>query len=247
VTTKYEKAVAEARRLVTRSEEDQWRLAELTWQQIEVGAVKAKWERDTGIGLGNARRLFAIWQRWGQVARLDRPAFTDAVNMIAEGGETPDEARELKQDRQALGSVRKASPERKKEIARELLADEAVAQAVVEHPETMRNVNRAASRTTEGRDLTQRGKAHEARAEEHGPALTTPLAILPLFLEHATVLREAAERITVNGATDEALPMLAKLGEHLAATGRLFISAAEGATTKITDADLDAWLSGEAR
>jgi hypothetical protein len=138
-------------------------------------------------------------------------------------------------------------PDRKAEIARELLEDEEVAQAVVEHPETMRNVNRAASRTTEGRDLTQRGKAHEARAEEHGPALTTPLAILPLFLEHATVLREAAERITVNGATDEALPMLAKLGEHLAATGRLFISAAEGATTKITDADLDAWLSGEAR
>src|SRR6266487_2245779 len=63
VTSKYEKAVAEARRLVKRSEEDQWRLAELTWEQVEGGKSRAQWARDVGVGRTSVMRWYKIWAR----------------------------------------------------------------------------------------------------------------------------------------------------------------------------------------
>jgi hypothetical protein len=244
VTTKYETAVAEARQLVKRSEDDQWRLAELTWQQVESGKTRAQWAEDIGVHASHAARLYRLWARFGQ--DQDSVAFSDAYEAVRRAGDAaPSEARETVREKEAVGTVRNMPPERKAEIARELLADDDVAQAVVDHPETLRAVNRAVSRTPEGRESTRNLKAAEARREEAPPTLYTPLSLLPLLLGHASPLREAIEDITVAGATDDGRRFLKLLGEDLAATAQLFIAASAGATTKVTDEELQAWIGSE--
>lgn len=76
MTSKYTKAVAEARRLIKRSEGDQWRLAELTWQQVQGGKSRRQWAKDIGVDPSAISRWFKIWERWGD--DLDRPAWADA-------------------------------------------------------------------------------------------------------------------------------------------------------------------------
>src|SRR5215813_11835152 len=70
----YATAVFEARRLIKRSEEDQWRLAELTWEQIEAGRSKSQWGRDIGVSEAEVRRLYKIWNRWNSTSRSQRSA-----------------------------------------------------------------------------------------------------------------------------------------------------------------------------
>jgi hypothetical protein len=247
VTTKYEKAVAEARRLVSRSEEDQWRLAELTWQQVEDGKTRQQWARDVGVHPSTTGRWYKMWVRWGGLADQQlRPPFAEAWEVIT-GAAVATEQHGSDYAAKARTAIRNMAPERKAEIARDLLADEEVAQAVVEHPETMRAVNRAASRTDTGKQVARAVKAHEARAEESGPAPVTPLQVLPMFLEHASALREFIGRATVDGVTPDALPMIEGLGKHLAATAEQALAITAGTPVKVTDADLDAWLSGETR
>ena len=236
----YREAVAEARQLVKRSEQDQWRLAELTWEQVEAGKTRKQWAQDIGVHETTVGRWLRVWQLKIDSARATSDiSYSEAWNQAI--GRTDGDY--------GAAEVRKMPTERKAEIARELLEDERVADAVVENPEAYRAVdravNRAFSRTDTGKEITRRGKAHEANAEEQGPTPASPLGLLPLFLEHAAVLRDAAERITITGATEEALPMLKALGEHLTATGRVFVTAAAGATTKVTDEELEAWLSGD--
>jgi len=245
LTTKYETAVAEARQLVTRSEEDQWRLAELTWEQVEAGKTRRQWSKDIGVNESTTGRWYRLWERFGDQLAGQQVTFAQAWDMVQTGADDPASARDKAEDMRAVGTVRNMPPERKAEIARELLADDDVAQAVVDHPETLRAVNRAVSRTPEGRESTRNLKAAEARREEAPPTLYTPLSLLPLLLGHASPLREAIEDITVAGATDDGRRFLKLLGEDLAATAQLFIAASAGATTKVTDEELQAWIGSE--
>lgn len=108
----YEAAVAEARILVKRSEADQWRLAELTWEQIEAGKSRREWARDIDIHNSHATRLYLVWQKYGAAGRDTRPSYTDAYSEFA------------------------SSVPREERGARQALADpEAVRQAIIENPE----------------------------------------------------------------------------------------------------------------
>jgi hypothetical protein len=124
VTSKYEKAVAEARRLVSRSEEDQWRLAELTWQQVEAGKSRRQWAQDIGVDPSYSERLYLVWARFGAESLGTRPPFKDAYHVIERPGLNLDEAEDVSQVRhqeKAVATVRNMPPERKAEIVREAI------------------------------------------------------------------------------------------------------------------------------
>lgn len=128
--TTYNEAVTEARTLVRRSEDDQWRLAELTWEQVEAGKSRAQWAKDISVTRSHANRLYLIWARWGEYRVPDRPSFAEAYASL-KAGVNPEDASAFLEDQRSLSTIRKASPERKAEVARELLSDPEVTQAVV--------------------------------------------------------------------------------------------------------------------
>jgi hypothetical protein len=141
--TNYNEAVAEARQLIKRSEEDQWRLAELTWQTVEGGVSKSQWARDIGTGRIHVLALYRVWARWGERARTPDLTFTDVYAMAREQTDDPQEARQSADERRALSAVRKATPDRKAEFARELLSQPEVAERVVHDNIVRENVRRA--------------------------------------------------------------------------------------------------------
>lgn len=140
----YQEAVAEARTLVKRSEDDQWRLAELTFEQIrDAGVSQNQWARDVGIHRNEARRLFLIGQRWSGSSRNSRPTYNEAYMMVREGVDDPEEAREVSYQRQAIGRIRNLPPEQKAAVVREALDEPDVAVRVLRDPHTRRNVTEA--------------------------------------------------------------------------------------------------------
>src|SRR5437867_3647381 len=84
---KYGDAVKEARTLVKRSEGDQWRLAQLTWEQVEAGKTRNLWASDIGISASHAARLYQVWAKWHN--RSTRPTFRDAMDEVM-GGSSAD-------------------------------------------------------------------------------------------------------------------------------------------------------------
>lgn len=81
----YRNDVSEAKRLNKRSEADQWRLAELTWQNVrpQGTASTRQWGRDTGLSHQHVNRLARTWGRWGTSAT--RPSFSDAYATMRSG------------------------------------------------------------------------------------------------------------------------------------------------------------------
>jgi hypothetical protein len=144
---RYRDAVAEARRLVRQSEVDQWRLAELTHEQIEAGKTRAQWAKDIGVAASHVGRLYKIWVRWGLQPTAERPPFNEAYRMISERVDDPTEAQARKDERSAVANIRKATPKRKAEIAAELLTEPEVADEVVKRPTARRQIDRAVAET----------------------------------------------------------------------------------------------------
>jgi transposase len=127
VTTKYEKAVAEARRLVSRSEEDQWRLAELTWQQVEGGTSRNQWAKDVGVSKRTVARWYNVWVRFGSAPA--RPSYSEAFQAVDKDLAVEDVYAERHQ-MEAQRTVRNMPPERKAAIVSEAIeADPVVAAA----------------------------------------------------------------------------------------------------------------------
>jgi hypothetical protein len=116
----YERAVTEARTLVKRSSEDQWRLAELTWQ-VTHGPDKRtqrEWAADLGVHHTTVGRWSRIWEQFGALST--KPQWSDAWNQ--EIGRVD--------GNYGQAEVRNLPPERKAEVARELLEDPEVASQV---------------------------------------------------------------------------------------------------------------------
>lgn len=147
---KYEKAVAEARQLVKRSEADQWRLAELTWQQVASGKSREQWARDTGMNRVRVQRLYRIWEGWGTGSPASRPSFTEAYDIV-QGRTAEVEQHGTRAVAEARRSVRNMPPEQRAAVVREALADPVVAQQVMADPETRQAVQRVERERVEER------------------------------------------------------------------------------------------------
>jgi len=125
----YQDAVAEARRLVKRSEEDQWRLAELTWEQVkEAGKSQRQWAEDVGVSAAHVNYLAGIWETYRVHQVNDRPAFRDAYAEVKGLPVDAAERRQMEADR----NVANRSVAERARMAAELLEDEEVAEEVEE-------------------------------------------------------------------------------------------------------------------
>src|SRR5262252_1685362 len=120
----YQEAVTEARTLITRAEEDQWRLAQLTWEQTRQNDVTIRqWASDIGMkSVSYVGSLARLWERH----RGDslRPPFPEAMLAVHRPCEYAD-AQEFGSRKQAeiRQAVRNLPPERKTEVVREALSD----------------------------------------------------------------------------------------------------------------------------
>lgn len=84
----YDSAVTEARTLVKRSETDQWRLSQLTWENAASygqGGKKTigQWARDIAVDDSYASRLWAMWERFGLDQTRSLPPFNEAYKEIS--------------------------------------------------------------------------------------------------------------------------------------------------------------------
>lgn len=131
--TNYNEKVMEGRKLIKRSEEDQWRLAELTWHAVEEdGKSQNQWAKDIGVSQPHASILFSVWRRWGYSEPISRPKFSEAYLAAKERVEDPTDAGRIHEERRGINAIRRASSEKRAEIARELLADpQVVSQRII--------------------------------------------------------------------------------------------------------------------
>jgi len=145
---KYQEAVQEARQLVKRSEDDQWRLAQLTYEQGQQGVSQRQWAADIGVTKTHVYCLNAVWKRFGGLSRDQRPTYAEAYSMAREGAGTPEEARRSTDEHQAIGTLRKMAPERKAQVVREALNDPDVAVRTLRDPHTRRQLTDARETVT---------------------------------------------------------------------------------------------------
>ncbi|HEY5987163.1 MAG TPA: hypothetical protein VIV12_12435 [Streptosporangiaceae bacterium] len=172
---KYQEAVQEARRLVRQSEDDQWRLAQLTYEQVKAGKTRQKWAQDIGVSGKHAGTLYSAWERFGlNRSSAERASFAEAYAMVRERAGTPEEARRSTDEHQAIGTLRKMAPERKAQVIREALADPDVAVRTLRDPHTRRQLTDAREHITreiEGaaqiREQASPAQRETARFTEH--------------------------------------------------------------------------------
>lgn len=144
---KYNDAVREARTLVKRSEIDQWRLAQLTWEQVEAGTSRRQWAKDIEVSYSHTDRLYQIWTKWRDTSRVTRPTYTEAYNQIM-GGSPIERGREQgarqafaelpeKQQQQIVRNVVKTNPD----IMRDVIAHDSKAAEVARSAVLTRAIN----------------------------------------------------------------------------------------------------------
>ena len=121
----YAQAVVRGRFLLKRSEEDQWELAELTFDRTTgPRSVQLKvWAADIGMSESHASRLRSVWERFGQI--VDRQSFNDCYTMV----KVPRRAAELRRraassGRSVTAEERASRPRDRREAARGALLDE---------------------------------------------------------------------------------------------------------------------------
>jgi hypothetical protein len=139
----YDQAVTEARSLVKRSEADQWRLAQLTYENASPSEGDGKmtlaaWARDIGVHPSYASRLYHIWETYGLSRDLDQveiPTFAEANRMIS-----PTSGWQPRQPEVTYSPPGPFEPVDPVERTIAALADPAVAAAVLADPDTARAI-----------------------------------------------------------------------------------------------------------
>lgn len=176
----YQEAVTEARQLVKRSEEDQWRLAQLTWQQVQGGASRNQWASDTGMARSHVQALYKIWDEWGGQPLATRPAFGEAYYRMHTPGRHEDrEQIGSRAGAEAVRHVRNMPPEQKASVVRELIDDPDVSARVMRDPHTRANVVRAQRQAW---DEQEQAAKEQVKADPHLNAAQE--AVLALSIEN---------------------------------------------------------------
>ncbi len=82
--------VEEAKRLARRSDEDQWRLAELTWRSVKPKGdlTPGRWGGEIGCSVRHVRTLRRVWSVWGGDSSPQRPPFWDTYLKVQSGNAT---------------------------------------------------------------------------------------------------------------------------------------------------------------
>jgi hypothetical protein len=236
----YQEAVTEARQLVKRSETDQWRLAELTWQQTKGSGVSiAQWARDTGLSDTKAGRLALIWQRHGSPA-TDRIEFSEAYARVSRPELADAEPGQVYADRhvqEARTAVRRMPAEQQASVVREALTDPDVAEQVVAHPATRASIARA-EHSADARQQDTARSDYELRNPKS--AALGAMADVEYGLTKARQgVEDARHALDQLPAGDRERAIV--LGQRVAAALELFMAAARGDDL---DAELQALVEG---
>jgi hypothetical protein len=177
---KYTDAVSEARQLVKRSEADQWRLAELTWEQVESGRTIKDWAADIGVSKRTASAWKAVWTRWRMQELHVRPAWAEAYEQVNPTGAKPESV-----DR----AIRNMPPEKKAAVVREALADPEITRQIMSDPDTRATVQRADRERVEER--FERGRIEPSDTSDRLAAMGADLEWLTALDRAASALAEA--------------------------------------------------------
>lgn len=229
----YQAAVTEARTLVKRSEDDQWRLAQLTWEQMRQNGIAGhRWAKDIGVHFSTVYRWRDMWERFGQAEPL--PKYQDAYSAIRLGSDVePEEAASVRHHEVARSAVRNMPPEQKAEVVREALQDEQVAEQVVRNldPAGRANLARAESRVEVERQRTARERYElaEPRSVQIG-ALADLEYALTKVRQAAEDASEAADTLAAHGWPDSSRERGAVLAQRAAASVELVRAKLEGRT-----------------
>lgn len=78
----YTAAVTEARKCLEASEDANWRLAELTFEQVEGGTSRRQWARDVGVSHTHVNRLYQVWKFYGGNQVSTRPPWHYAYEEV---------------------------------------------------------------------------------------------------------------------------------------------------------------------
>jgi len=195
VTMKYEKAVAEARRLVSRSEEDQWRLAELTWQQVEGGKSRAQWAKDLGVPHTRAARWYRIWDGYVQKAGWS-PAthtYTEAYDIV-QGRAAQVEEHGTRSAAEARTAVRNMAPEHKAEIVREAIKSDPKVAVAASDALDERQADWQASRPVKADRAEETGRDQQIAAQ---------MLLVKLRAAHRNLAEAASLSQNIRGAGED--------------------------------------------
>lgn len=158
----YSEAVQQAAAALVRGEDANWELARLTWENtygpgrhtphdqratVEewCAAVRDRSERRFSTASGRIYRT--VWESNRHLGSELRPEWTDAY--YAARGSTPTTYAETRQliERKTIERIEDlATPEQKRAVATRLMADPAVADAIIAQPETRRAVYESLNR-----------------------------------------------------------------------------------------------------
>lgn len=156
----YRNVVSEARRLLKRSDQDQWMLAQLTSEVLAEGHTQREWAADLGVSQRHVGILKNVWDRYSE----DRDRHPDRTfgEWYAMATLAREKATAAAQVAQTTGVnikslVHGAGRSERVEAARELLADPAVAKSVAKYAASDAQVRQA---------VYERDKDHAERLAE---------------------------------------------------------------------------------
>jgi hypothetical protein len=237
----YQKAVAEARQLRKRSEEDQWRLAQLTYEQVESGVTRTRWAEDIGYSSPHAGRLYTVWQQYGD--RADRPSFYECYERVKEPGKYEgQEDISSRHQASARAAVRNMEPEQRAEIVREALEDPVVAEHVVRDNHARAQISRSERKVDDERQTTakERYELEYPQSVEIGDMIDLEHALSKARIAAEDAL-SAADRLEVRGWPENSRERAAVLAQR-AATAVELVQAKVGTSI---DEELAALMEGE--
>jgi preprotein translocase subunit SecD len=240
----YKEAVAEARQLVKRSEEDQWRLAQLTWEQMRQNGVSARrWAEDVGIASHSyVSGLARVWERHGHLG-AQRPRFAEAIREAHRPGEVAQEEEHgSAYQAQARQAVRNMPPEQKAEVVREALQDEQVAERVVRDTPTRARLAQTEHRIDREQQETARERYElaEPRSVQIGAMADLEYAAAKARQAFEDV-REAADKLAAYNWPDDNRERSEALVQRAMAAGELALAAIRG---QDLDEELKALVEG---
>jgi len=167
----YRSAVAEGKRLLKRTEDDDWALARLSYRVVteEKLANLTQWAKDLGVSKSHAQNLRRVWERYGEHHGVRGARTFPEYYALAQVSEERAERLQEVADQTGLSITtvhRSMGYGDRVEAARALLGDRRVAEDVLRDPKTRATLTRATRSVDE--DLKERAAE---RGREQNPKL----------------------------------------------------------------------------
>jgi hypothetical protein len=217
---RYREAVREAKRLVKRTEQDHWRLAEITYEQVrDKGVTLRQWASDIGTSHVHVHFLVKVWDDWGGKPLTERPAWADAYAHAQGRPSDPDERSQARRKANADVLLNLPPVERAEMVIR-LMTDEEVARELENFPFADR-IGTVEHHSVDGEPVPSPAEARRVEREEN-EKVDRSVAMAQLLQQLATADRAVTEAAKVlanieltEHESDEAIRYVRKIMSRL--------------------------------